>query len=1086
MHASFRAVRRAPFTRTRLYDFEMQLKLYTALAAVALVSLTAISTPHAQAPAPAAQPAANATVDPSLYSGMRWRSIGPDRGGRSIAVSGSASRPAEYYFGAVGGGVWKTTDFGITWNPTGDNDFRTTSVGAIAVAPSNPDVVYVGMGESCFRGNIIQGDGIYKTSDAGKSWQHVGLGNTEVVSKIRVHPTNPDLVYAAVLGHSYGPHPERGVFRSKDGGKTWEKVLYRDDRSGAIDISMDAKNPDVLYAATWQVYRTPWSMESGGPGSALYKSTDGGTTWTEITKNKGLPTGLWGKVGVSVSGADSNRVYAIIENENGGVFVSDDAGTTWQRTNEDRNLRQRAFYYTHIYADPVDKDTVYVLNVQFFKSTDGGKTFPTQIRVPHGDNHDMWIAPNDNKRMVNANDGGGNVSVNGGETWSGQAFPTGQFYNVFTTKHVPYHVCGAQQDNSTACVGSQTNPGAGEGSLPPIFYAVGGGESGYIAPDPNNLTVFYAGSYGGFLSRLDRELGQQRAINIYPNNPMGWSSVDIKERFQWTFPIVFSHADPKTLYASSQHLFRTTNGGQTWEKISPNLARSDPKTMQASGGPITKDQTGVETYAVIFTVAPSYQDGNTIWTGSDDGWVHVTRDGGKNWERVTPPDLGEFARISLIEASPHQNGVAYLAANRYQQGDRAPYFYKTTDFGKTWTKIINGIAEGHFARVIREDKKRRGLLYAGTEHGVYISFNDGATWQSLRLNLPVTPIHGIVSEERDLVLGTHGRGFYVLDDVNVLRQAAGEITASALHVFQPNDPMRGRNNNLAIDYYLGKEAEEVKIDILDGSGSVLRSFSGTPKDKPAAPGGGGGFGFQAPRVGTQKGMNRFTWDLRQNGAVVFPGMIMWAAQPQRGPASPPGKYSVRITANGETKTREFNIGVDPRLVEAGITAEYLHEQFKLSTEVRDRVTAANTAVIKIRAIRDQVNERMKQVPERRRAEIQKLADSLMKPLTGVEEEVYQVRNRSGQDPLNYPIKLNNKIAALMGVIESADHRPTDQTYEVFKELSDELEKQLQQMNTTVKTELPRLNAALKREKVDAVDPDAKPAAPPAATQKPPQ
>jgi photosystem II stability/assembly factor-like uncharacterized protein len=1057
----------------------MQLKLTTAVSATVLFALTVIfpvGAPVAQAQAPAqAQASTGPAVDPGLYSGMRWRSIGPDRGGRSIAVAGSPTRPNEYYFGAVGGGVWKTTDYGLTWNPVGDTDFRTSSVGALAIAPSNPDIVYVGMGESCFRGNIIQGDGIYKTTDAGKSWQHVGLGNTEVVSKIRVHPTNPDLVYAAVLGHSYGSNEDRGVFRSKDGGKTWEKVLYRDARSGAIDLSMDPKNPDVLYAATWQVYRTPWSMESGGPGSALYKSTDGGTTWTDITKNKGLPTGLWGKVGVSVSGADSNRVYAIIENDNGGVFVSDDAGQSWAKTNEDRNLRQRAFYYTHIYADPVDKDTVYVLNVQFFKSTDGGKTFPTTIRVPHGDNHDMWIAPDDNKRMINANDGGGNVSINGGQTWSGQGFPTGQFYNVFTTKHVPYHVCGAQQDNSTACVGSQTNPGAGEGSLPPIFYAVGGGESGYIAPDPNNLTVFYAGSYGGYLSRLDRELGQQRAIHIYPNNPMGWSSIDIKERFQWTFPIVFSHTDQKTLYASSQHLFRTTNGGQSWEKISPNLARSDPKTMQASGGPITKDQTGVETYAVIFTVAPSYQDGNTIWTGSDDGWVHVTRDGGKNWERVTPPDLPEFARISLIEASPHQNGVAYLAANRYQQGDRAPYFYKTTDFGKTWTKIVNGIPAGHFARVIREDQKRRGLLYAGTEHGVYISFNDGASWQSLRLNLPVTPIHGIVSEERDLVIGTHGRGFYVLDDINVLRQAAAEITASALHVFQPNDPMRGRNNNLAIDYYLGKEAEQVKIDILDAAGTVLRSFTGTPKDKPATPGGGGGFfGFQPPRVGTQKGMNRFTWDLRQNGAVVFPGMIMWAAQPQRGPASPPGKYQVRITANGETKSRDFAIGVDPRLIEAGITAEYLHEQFKLSTQVRDRVTDANTAVIRIRSIRDQINERMKQVPEARRAEIQPLVDNLMKPLTAVEEEVYQVRNRSNQDPLNYPIKLNNKIAALMGVIESADHRPTDQTYEVFKELSAELEKQLQQMGATLKTELPLLNAALKREKVEPVTAETKP------------
>ena len=734
------------------------------LAGVAIAGFLALQ------PTPAAQ--SSATVDPSLYSGMRWRSVGPARGGRSLAVGGSESRPLEYWFGATGGGAWKTTDGGSNWAPMTDGKINTSSIGSLAVCQSNPDVVYIGGGETQLRGNIIQGDGVYKTSDGGVKWDHLtDLRDSQAIARLRVHPTNCDIAYAAVLGQIYNAHPQRGIFKTADGGKTWRRTLFRDEKTGGVDLSIDPKNPNVIFASLWEANRTPWSMSSGGPGSGLFKSTDGGDNWTEITKNPGLPTGLWGKVGVSVSGADGNRVYTLIENEAaGGLYVSDDAGASWKLINDNRNMRQRAFYYTRVNADPVDKDTVYVLNVQFFRSTDGGKT-TSNIRVPHGDNHDLWISSTNNKRMVQANDGSANVTWNGGTTWTGQDIPTGQFYNVFTTRHVPYHICGAQQDNSTACVGSQANPGAGEGSLPPIFYAVGGGESGYIAADPRDSNVFFAGSYGGYLSRLDRETGQQRAINIYPNNPMGYSSVDIKERFQWTYPILFSPLDPKTLYATSQHVWRTTNDGQSWERISPNLARSDPKTMQASGGPITKDQTGVETYAVVFTLAPSRQDVNTIWAGSDDGWVHVTRDGGKNWERITPPDLPEFARISLIDASPHQNGVAYLAANRYQMGDRKPYVYKTADFGKTWQKIVTGIPDTDFPRVVREDTKRRGLLYVGTEHGIYVSFNDGASWQSLKLDLPTTPVHGIISEERDLVIGTHGRGFYVLDNIGVLRQA---------------------------------------------------------------------------------------------------------------------------------------------------------------------------------------------------------------------------------------------------------------------------------------------------------------------------
>jgi len=1024
-------------------------------------------------------------VDPGLYSGMRWRSVGPARGGRSITTAGSDTRPLEYWFGATGGGAWKTTDGGSNWAPMTDGKITTSSIGSLAVCNANPDVVYIGGGETQFRGNIIQGDGVYKTTDGGVKWDHLSdLRDSQAIARLRVHPTNCDIVYAAVLGQVYNEHPQRGIFKSADGGKTWRRTLFRDEKTGGVDLSIDPKNPNVIFASLWDAHRTPWSMSSGGPGSGLFKSTDAGDTWTEITKNPGLPTGLWGKVGVSVSGADSNRVYTIIENEAaGGLYVSDDAGASWKLINDNRNLRQRAFYYTRVVADPTEKDTVYVLNVQFFKSTDGGKTTAT-IRVPHGDNHDLWISSADNKRMVQANDGSANVTVNGGQTWTDQDIPTGQFYNVFTTRHVPYHICGAQQDNSTACVGSQAQAGAGEGSLPPIFYAAGGGESGYIASDPRDPNIFFAGSYGGYLSRLNRETGQQRAVNIYPNNPMGYSSIDITERFQWTYPIIFSPIDPKVLYASSQHVFRTTNEGQSWERISPNLARSDPKTMQASGGPITKDQTGVETYAVVFTIAPSRQDINTLWTGSDDGWVHVTRDGGKNWARVTPPDLPEFARISLIEASPHQNGVAYLAANRYQLGDRAPYFYKTADFGRTWQKITSGIPGSDFARVIREDIKRRGLLYAGTEHGVYVSFNDGATWQSLTLDLPTTPVHGIIPEERDLVIGTHGRGFYVLDNISVLRQATPELTTNPLFLFEPYNPMRGRDRNVTFDYYLNTEAPEVKIEFLDASGTVLRTFTGTPKADAPAANDGDFFGFTPPRVNTAKGINRFTWDMRFEGATVFPGMIMWAAQPQRGPAAPPGRYTVRITANGKTTTRDFNVTVDPRLVADGISEADLLEQFKLSSRVRDKVSEANQAVIDIRSLRDQVTQRLEKVSGRRRNEIQKLADAVLMPLKAVEEESYQVRNRSGQDPLNYPIKLNNKIAALAGVIESADNRPTDQSVEVFNELSAQLDAQLARMKDTLSKQLPLLNAALKREKLAAVDPKAKPAPP--ATPKPPQ
>ena len=1015
-----------------------------------LLTLLVLSTGGARATQPAAQPVATASVDESLLAGLRWRSIGPARGGRSQAVAGSVKRPLEYYFGATGGGVWKTTDGGVTWRPVSDRSFKSSSVGAIAVSESNPDVVYVGMGETQLRGNIIQGDGVYKTIDGGRSWTHVGLEKTRAIGRVRVHPSNPDIVYVAALGEPYASTPDRGVFKSTDGGKTWNRVLFRDEKTGAVDLVVDPKSPDTLYAALWEVFRTPHSMSSGGPGSGLFKTTDGGKTWTDLTKNPGLPKPLWGKVGVSVSGADSNRLYALIEAQDGGLYLSDDAGASWKLANDSRNIRQRAFYYTRVYADPQAKDTVYILNVSFYRSLDAGKSIRT-IAVPHGDNHDLWIAPNDPQRMVQSNDGGANVTTNGGQNWTEQDFATAQFYNVFTTTHVPYHVCGAQQDNSTACIPST----GGE------LYQVGGGESGYIAPDPEDTDVFYAGSYGGLLTRINRRTGERRNINIWPDNPMGHSSGDITERFQWTFPIVIAPTNPNVLYATSQHVWRTTNEGQTWMKISPDLTRHDPSTMGPSGGPITLDQTGVETYATVFTLAPSAIDGNVIWAGSDDGLVHVTRDGGKKWANVTPRDLPEFTRVSLIEASPHAAGTAYLAGNRYQRADRAPYVYKTTDFGQTWVKIVAGIADGDFARAIREDKKRKGLLFLGTENGIYVSFDDGGRWQSLRLDLPVTPVHGIEVKNDDVVIGTHGRSFYILDNISVLRQASHTTTNEALVLFDPPDAVRSVSRGVTIDYFLREPSDKVTLEILDPKGKVIRTFSSAESTAPVAPRpaeqgeeGGGRFQPAAPRVANVKGMNRFTWDMRYPNAREFPFMIFWAAN-TRGPAAPPGRYQVRVTAAGLTKMQDFEIRRNPSVTT--VTDADLQAQFALAMQISERVSEANGAVVRIRDLKQQIADRIGRSSD---FALKSSGQALVEKLTDVEGEIYQHRLRSGQDPLNYPIKLNNKLAALQGTVESGDYRPTDQSYAVFKELSGRLDKQLARLEALVKLDVASFNTAL--------------------------
>jgi photosystem II stability/assembly factor-like uncharacterized protein len=775
-------------------------------------------------------------------------------------------------------------------------------------------------------------------------------------------------------------------------------------------------------------------LSSGGTLSGLFKSADGGDTWTEITRNPGLPPErILGKIGVSVSGADSRRVYAIVEAAEGGVFVSDDGGASWNRASDDRRLRQRAFYYTRIYADPQARDTVYVLNTGFYKSTDGGKTYKT-IRAPHGDHHDLWIASDNPQRMVNANDGGGNVSVNGGETWTGQAYATAQLYHVATTRDVPYHVCGAQQDNTTVCVSSEERR-AGPGGLrtPETMYAVGGGESGYIAPHSVDPDLFYAGSQGALLTRFDRRRQHLRDIQVYPLFFSGMPASALKERWQWTFPIVFSPHDPRVLYTSSQHLWRTTNEGQSWERLSPDLTRADPKTLGDSGGPITKDQNGPEIYGTIFTIAPSRHDPDTIWTGSDDGLAHITRDGGKTWSRITPPTLPEFARISMIEASVHKPGTAYLAAKRYQLGDRRPYIYRTHDFGKTWTAVTAGIRADDYVHVVREDPQRAGLLYAGTEHGVYVSFDDGANWQPLSLDLPDTQVPDIVVEENDLVIATHGRSFYILPDIGVLRQLTPHVSQSEAHLFQPRNAVRGVNQAV-IDYCLKREAEKVRLEILDARGQVIRAFTGTAEEEkkreaerqrnPDAPPG-------PPLPARKAGTNRFVWDLRYPGATTFEGMILWSARAEIGPLAVPGEYAVRLTAGSFTQTRPLRIAKDPRLPH--ISQADLEKQFQLAMEVRDKTSEANQMVIRIRELRKQVKDA-----------------AVLARLSAIEEEIYQVRNRSAQDPLNFPIKLNNQIAALRRSIETGDNPPTDAAYAVFQELSARLAEQKARLEAVVK------------------------------------
>jgi photosystem II stability/assembly factor-like uncharacterized protein len=988
--------------------------------------------------------------DSKYFDKMQWRNIGPQRGGRSLGSSGSPGRPYEYYFGATGGGLWKTTDGGQEWFPVTDGQISSSSIGAVAVAETNPDIVYIGGGETQLRGSITQGDGVYKTVDGGKTWRHLGLKETQAISRIRIHPTNPEIVYVAALGHPYGDNEERGVFKSTDGGNTWKKVLYVSPKAGAADLIIDRTNPKVIYASTWQVYRKTWKMWGGGPDCKLWKSENGGETWNELTKNPGMPAGPLGKIGITVSPVDNNRLWAIIEANEGGIYRSDDAGATWKKTNEDRKLRQRAFYYSRIYADPFDRETVYCLNVDFYKSTDGGVKFDQEITGKHGDYHDLWIDPNNPLRMIVSDDGGGAVSVNGGKSWTDQDYCTTQFYHVTTTNHVPYHVAGAQQDNSTIAV-----PSEGWGHMNVLGewgYDVGGGESGYITSHPNHPEIFYAGSQGALLTRKDVTTGQIRDIQVYPRFFSGEPASSLPERWQWTYPIVFSPKDPNMLFTCSQHVWRTTNDGQSWEKISPDLTYADPETLGPTGGEITKDMNGPEIYSTVFALAPSNHDANTIWAGSDDGKIHITRDGGKKWTDITPKDLPKHSVVAIIDESRHTPGTAYVAAFRYQVDDRQPYVFRTRDFGKTWTKIVTGIKDGHFSRSIREDHVRPGLLFLGTEHGAYVSFNAGDNWQPLQLNLPDTPIRDLVIKDNDVVLGTHGRGFWILDDIQPLRQLTPELIKQEVILFQPGDAIRGVYD-ATFQYYLKNKMDSVVIEILEEDGDLVQRFVGKGSEPKNDAGDWWGRGQMKPSSAV--GLNTFVWTLRYTGATTFDGMIIWGARPQNGPKAPIGNYKVRLTAGNYTQTYPFKIKMNPNL--KGITEADLKETFELAVKIRDRESQANEAVIQIRKIKKQIEEGLKKNNDPSIAQPTK--DFLAK-ITLIEEDLYQTKNRSGQDPLNFPIKLGNRISAVRRSLETGDAKPTAGVYKVFDELSKELEGHLTKLNGLLSADLPTLNQKL--------------------------
>ncbi|MHB8635947.1 MAG: WD40/YVTN/BNR-like repeat-containing protein [Fimbriimonadaceae bacterium] len=985
--------------------------------------------------------------DPTNYKDLRWTSVGPARGGRSIACTGVRTRPAEFYFGATGGGLWKTTDSGVKWTCVSDGFFKTSSVGAVAVCDAKPDVVYAGMGEREIRGDTSEGDGVYKSIDAGKTWKHVGLEDTRNISRIVVDPKNPDIVYVAALGHLFGSGPDRGVYKSTDGGKTWSQILFESDIAGAVELVMDPADANTLYAATWEAWRTPSHMNSGGPGSKFFKTTDAGAHWTDITRNKGLPEGVIGKIGISVCAANHKRVWAIVEAKEGGIFRSEDAGNTWAKISDDHELTQRAWYFNHIYADPKDANKVYVLNVGSSQSKNAGKTW-TGFRTTHSDNHDLWINPDDPKKMIEANDGGSSVSTDGGLTWSPEAYATAEIYHVVADNHIPYRIYGAQQDNSSLKV----SPSEFDRPNHHNWEGTAGGESGYLAVRADDPEIVYGGNYSGEIEELNYRTGLGKNINPWPDNPMGLAANQLKHRIQWTFPIVMSPHDPNVLYTASQYLLKTTDDGQSWQQISPDLTRNDPSKQVSSGGPLTQDNTSIEYYDTIFTVAESPVQNGQIWVGSDDGLVHLTRDGGRTWEDVTPFDMPHWGRVSMVEASPLRADTAYIAVNNYQNDDDKPYIYRTHDYGQTWTKIVTGIPDGSFARVCRADLHRAGLLYAGTETGAYVSFDDGNHWQSLQSNLPICPVHDLLLKDDDLIAATHGRSFWIMHDISRLAElTATKLTAPTL--YKPLDQVRlGGAARVRIDYFIPGKVKDVKLVVLDHQGRQV------------------GVGVADPTPGVHS--ERVNLGHAPFGS--FAGMHLWAGYPRQIPA-PPGAYTVKLTVDGRDSTAQVKLLKDPR---APCSVRDLERQYAFSVTVVERIDDANGAVMRIRDAESQIDKRVKD--SKNDPAVLAAANALKAKLTNVEGEIYQYRTKSGEDPLNFGVRLNDRLAGVVSVVQSGQMAPSRQAQEVFAGLSKLLQVQLDRLKSLEAKDVSAFNALLASKNLKPVEPKT----PPFAVRKP--